>query len=206
MNNRNSTTDKKYTNSRSRILEAVAKSKPAATPLPDLRFALSDNETQPELVSSFEQFVQGVGGRVFQLEGAGAIRDYLQKEAPTDGLVINRVEEIGPIDEVPESLSTLDTLQRAYIRGKIGVAENGAIWVDETAMGKRIISFICQELVLVINAEDIVPTMHQAYNAIQVNGAGFGVFIAGPSKTADIEQSLVIGAHGPVALTVLILK
>jgi L-lactate dehydrogenase complex protein LldG len=44
----------------------------------------------------------------------------------------------------------------------------------------------------------------RAYTRIDLNTTGFGVFIAGPSKTADIEQSLVIGAHGPVKSTVII--
>lgn len=190
--------------SREKILQAIATSKPADRPLPILDYSIVNRPA--DLVASFEQFVQAVGGRVFQLSGANALEEYLKTDNCTNGLCINRVAEMGPVDEVPPSLETLETLQRAYIKGRIGVAENGAVWVDETAMGNRIVPFICQELVLVIKASDIVSSMHDAYQLIQVNETGYGAFIAGPSKTADIEQSLVIGAHGPVALTVLILQ
>ncbi|MNW08326.1 Lactate utilization protein C [compost metagenome] len=47
--------------------------------------------------------------------------------------------------------------------------------------------------------------MHEAYQKIADSVYGFGTFIAGPSKTADIEQSLVLGAHGPKNMTVFIL-
>lgn len=46
--------------------------------------------------------------------------------------------------------------------------------------------------------------MHQAYKKLSSNAIDFGVFISGPSKTADIEQSLVIGAHGALSLSVFL--
>jgi L-lactate dehydrogenase complex protein LldG len=58
---------------------------------------------------------------------------------------------------------------------------------------------------ILIHKKDIVATMHHAYAQVQVEKEGFGAFIAGPSKTADIEQSLVIGAHGARSLVVYIL-
>ncbi len=97
------------------------------------------------------------------------------------------------------SLAEIEVLE---IDGEFGVAENGAIWLAEEAMPHRVAPFICQHLV--INVSEIVPTMHAAYERLGGVNSGFGLFLAGPSKTADIEQSLVIGAHGARSLTVVI--
>jgi L-lactate dehydrogenase complex protein LldG len=72
-------------------------------------------------------------------------------------------------------------------------------------MGHRLLPFSCESLVLLLHAKDLVPDMHEAAERISLSGEGYGVYIAGPSKTADIEQSLVIGAHGPLGLTVFLL-
>jgi len=66
--------------------------------------------------------------------------------------------------------------------------------------------FICQHLAVLLHKNDIVQTMHEAYATIGNNAYGFGLFIAGPSKTADIEQSLVLGAHGPKTMTVFVIN
>jgi L-lactate dehydrogenase complex protein LldG len=97
------------------------------------------------------------------------------------------------------SLADVEVLE---IDGEFGVAENGAIWLTEEAMPHRVAPFICQHLV--INVTEIVPTMHAAYARLGGVKSGFGLFLAGPSKTADIEQSLVVGAHGARSLTIVI--
>ena len=101
---------------------------------------------------------------------------------------------------------SFDDIELAVISAGFAVAENGAVWLTEELMGHRIIPYICQHLAVTVCAADIVPTLHEAYERIGIGEYGFGGFIGGPSKTADIEQALVLGAHGPLTMTVFIVK
>ena len=101
---------------------------------------------------------------------------------------------------------TYEDVEVAVIKAHFGVAENGAVWLTEELMVQRIIPYICQHLAVIITEESIVPTLHEAYEIIGEGSYGFGGFIGGPSKTADIEQALVLGAHGPLSMTVFILR
>jgi L-lactate dehydrogenase complex protein LldG len=47
--------------------------------------------------------------------------------------------------------------------------------------------------------------MHEAYRRIKFNDYGYGTFISGPSKTADIAQVLVMGAQAARSATVLLI-
>ncbi len=117
----------------------------------------------------------------------------------------NELEDLFPgqkrYDKTLDGLS-LEEVEVLEIDGEFGVAENGAIWLNEEALPHRVAPFICQHLV--IQVKKIVPNMHAAYQELGNVDSGFGLFLAGPSKTADIEQSLVIGAHGARSLTVVI--
>jgi L-lactate dehydrogenase complex protein LldG len=108
------------------------------------------------------------------------------------------------IAEYPAScpLEKLNRIEHAVLQGNFGVAENGAIWLEDKDLPHRIVPFIAQHLIFKLDADKIVATMQDAYQQIDLRDTGYGVFISGPSKTADIEQSLVYGAHGAKALTV----
>jgi L-lactate dehydrogenase complex protein LldG len=85
------------------------------------------------------------------------------------------------------------------------VAENGAVWVKGESLGRhRAVFVIPEHLVLVVRAADVVNDMQEAYARITLPRPGYGLFISGPSKTADIEQSLVIGAHGARSCAVFV--
>jgi L-lactate dehydrogenase complex protein LldG len=102
------------------------------------------------------------------------------------------------------SRQQLDEIELAIIPGRLGVAENGAIWVDDADLPHRALPFVAQHLAIVLAKRDIVADMHAAYARLPRPLPGYGVFISGPSKTADIEQALVIGAQGPKSLVVLL--
>jgi L-lactate dehydrogenase complex protein LldG len=85
------------------------------------------------------------------------------------------------------------------------VAENGAVWVPGAQVLHRVLFFIVQHLALIVPADRVLHNLHEAYGHLRFDRPEFGLFISGPSKTADIEQSLVIGAHGARSLTVFLL-
>jgi L-lactate dehydrogenase complex protein LldG len=92
------------------------------------------------------------------------------------------------------------------IRGQFGVAENACVWIPQT-MKEKAVMFISENLVILLPKSQIVNNMHEAYKRIEFNKEydGYGTFISGPSKTADIAQVLVMGAQAARSATILLL-
>jgi L-lactate dehydrogenase complex protein LldG len=108
--------------------------------------------------------------------------------------------DLGAVSD-PHQLEGLDV---AILDGEFAVAENGAVWIDGAKLPHRALFVITEHLVLVVPARELVSDMHKAYTRLAAQPPGYGVFISGPSKTADIEQSLVIGAQGARSCTVFL--
>jgi len=105
--------------------------------------------------------------------------------------------------ELPHSFADTDVF---VCEAVLGVAENGAVWLPLSRLRHRSALFLAANVIVVLDRARIVGNLHDAYAAIDVAADGFGVFVSGPSKTADIEQALVIGAHGAKSLTILLLE
>jgi len=187
--------------SRETILKAISNNRSALIPLENADIAIASNSDN--LLEKFTAVLTSIGGQVEVIESIDPVNDYLYKIAGKDNRIVNVFlgDVVGNTTEAGE----LENVFVACIAGGIAVAENGAVWVDESMMVNRMLPFICQHLVLVIKDGNLVANMHEAYGKIDTVATGYGVFIAGPSKTADIEQSLVIGAHGPRSLKVFIM-
>lgn len=192
--------------SRDSILAALRRNAPATSPLPEPPAGI----VYPDPAKQFAEAFTSVGGKFVRLARREDIDPELEKiEAYAHARkVASLVAGIGRSNvdlnglKHPHELEGLDV---AIIAGEFGVAENGAVWIPGSALGpQRAIFVVTQHLVLVVPASELVHTMHQAYERIRFQGLGFGVFISGPSKTADIEQALVIGAHGARSCTLFL--
>ena len=192
--------------SREKILEAISKNKPVPQPLPEI--VIDTEYDSSVLIQQFMLTLHTIGATVIKAENIQTIKDDLQKDIAKGAYIVNTIEALGMVNKevnITSDAVFLEPVDKAYISGTLGVAENGAVWLEESKMVNRLLPFICQHLVIVLDANKIVADMHEAYRQITVDKEGYGVFLAGPSKTADIEQSLVIGAHGARSLKVYVL-
>jgi len=193
--------------SRETILKNVRRSLPQASEAPSMQ---EDWITFPDRYAQFSAVLESVGGTpaiakdaadLNHVLGANPLFSAAQKRCSLVEGVQGNVD-LSQITD-PHDLHDVDF---AVLPGHFAVAENGAVWITDEHTPQRVIYFLPQHLALVIRSVDIVDNLHQAYDRISLGQPGFGAFISGPSKTADIEQSLVIGAHGPRSMMVIFLE
>ena len=189
--------------SKSFILENVKKNTPPHIPLPDLA-VFKHNVPKPDLINDFIKTSTGNMSTVVNIMDSEIPIDSYLKKFIADNFGEDALSNFGPHKVSKEVDLSGEALDVFVAQAKVGVAENGCLWLDETIFEHRIAAFSCQHTLIVIDSKNIVPTMHQAYEMIRIDQTGYGVFIAGPSKTADIEQSLVVGAQGAISNTVIL--
>ena len=163
--------------------------------------------TYPNPLMQFMNMTKSVGGNAIEVEKDCDINALIRELYPDAKEIASNLPEITIATRNPDEVGRardLNGTDVGIIRGVFGVAENACVWIPQT-MKEKAVCFISEHLVILLKKSEIVNNMHEAYRRIQFNDYGYGTFISGPSKTADIAQVLVMGAQAARSATILLL-
>lgn len=154
--------------------------------------------TYADKIAKFCEVIRQVGGEAVLLGDGEDVSSIVRSRYPEATRIASSLENVACATFNPDDVEhaqDLDGTDIAIVKGAFAVAENGAVWIPQTVK-HRALYFIAERLVILVEREHILNNMHEAYHRLAAEAYPFGTFISGPSKTADIEQALVMGAHG----------
>jgi L-lactate dehydrogenase complex protein LldG len=159
------------------------------------------------LKSEFELRLQEAGGTPHDVGTVAEAKAKLLALHPGAKVVCSAVPEIDGTRRVekvrdPHELADVDV---GIVRAQFGVAESGAIWLTQEDLVVDALAFLSQHLIVLLDPQQIVSDMHEAYRRVRLDETAFGCFMMGPSATADVEATLVHGAQGARSLNLFFL-
>lgn len=144
------------------------------------------------------------GGRVSIAPALAADRPALLDTLSARGLAV-------ATPDVDDPAGSFAGVTVGVSRAVLALAETGSLVVAD-GLADRLVRMLSPVHLLVIDSDAIVPGLDEAGTFLQEqvtttgdSAARYVSFITGPSRTADIEMSLTVGAHGPAELHVVLL-
>ena len=173
--------------------------------------------TYPDPLLQFMNMTKSVGGNAIEVEKGRDVNELIRELYPDAKEIASNLPEITIATRNPDEVGRardLNGTDVGVVRGCFGVAENACVWIPQQ-MKEKAVCFISENLVILLDKSQIVNNMHEAYRRLterdpksgldMFDQYGYGTFISGPSKTADIAQVLVMGAQAARSATVLLL-
>jgi L-lactate dehydrogenase complex protein LldG len=187
--------------SREGILARVRRHQPESRALPAIPPIVRPAPT----LARFKAALTRMGGKVVDPPADGDIAALVRTLHPDAKVIASAVPELRgnrPLGKVAAP-AELDDVDVGVVRAAFGVAETGSVWLTDAALRVSALGFLAQHLVVLLDPSCIVGGMHDAYGERAEFDAPYGIFMTGPSATADIEGILIHGAQGVRTLTVV---
>jgi L-lactate dehydrogenase complex protein LldG len=193
-------------NSREQILSGIRANIPRAPvdhpQIPVFRTA------DPRLKATFEKHLQAAGGAAHDIANRAEAQTKVASLHPAAQVICSAVPEISGTRRAetvrdPHELADVDV---GVVRAQFGVADSGAVWLTQEDLVVNALGFLSQHLIVLLDPEQIVANMHDAYTRVRLDQTAYGCFMMGPSGTGDIEATLVHGAQGSRSLNLFFLR
>lgn len=194
------------------ILEKLLRGRREATSIPDTYSA-------PEIKDGVAAFVRGLE-KVFAtyniISSNAAVKTevekYLQRQGDTGEVVVtDDIRKSGLLDDT--SLKLVDAPTRGNEASAItlayaGIAETGSLVLLSSADSPVTTNFLPDNFICVLRQADLLNDMESLWLRMQTEQRAMPRainIVTGPSRTADVEQTIQMGAHGPRRVHVIIL-
>ena len=185
--------------SQSGVSSNVAESR-AAIQLPRPEFSDNGEASLADQFAARLGQVNGTCGRVRSLEEVpDQISDYLSSMGENLVVVLTPHEDIAGLDwhgfEFRTGIAKRED-RISITRARAGIAETGTVVMESSAASPVTLNFLPEVNIVVLQESEILGSLESYWTSL-VKVPRTVNFITGPSKTADIEQTIVYGAHGP---------
>jgi L-lactate dehydrogenase complex protein LldG len=193
---------------------------PAAMPVAYSPGSPSGLDSAAERRASFTLMLERVGARVHVARDATAAAEAVAGIALELGARTVAVSDDpaaraacagtgASLVEPGESRAALLAADLGVTGAQLGIAETGTLVLDHGAERHRLASLVPPVHVAILEADSLVGTLGDAlahFGGRDGLARGAITFVTGPSRTADIELTLVVGVHGPRALHVVLIE
>jgi L-lactate dehydrogenase complex protein LldG len=186
---------------RDEVLRRIRHHPPPARGLP----ALPDFAAPPASLVAFRAALERMGGRWAEPPLDTDLETRVATLFPDARVVCSATAEVRGTRALDPAQppAALDDVDLGVVRAALGVAETGSVLLTEAELRVNALGFLPQHLLVLLDPDCIVPTLHQAYAHPAFGVARYAVFLTGPSATADIEGVLIHGAQGVRSLTLM---
>jgi hypothetical protein len=185
-----------------RLKQQSAPPRSPAAPLPTL---------SEDPVRRFINALQALAGTVEQLDGWAAVPEAVQRYRLAQGIegsvaIAPALARLPWPDDMVLDIGTTDgTALLAVSQARAGIAETGSLVMVSGPATPTRLNFLPDHQIVVLEAGSVLRHLDDALLLLETNMPRALNLVTGPSRTADVEQTIQLGAHGPRALHVLLL-